>query len=207
MVVAVLVVGLLGSAAPAAADQAGVMDLTLNLYAAATGDYTAPIWMGTVDLGDGDVRGIAFFHLGSGKPYGEDHPTGTAAHFGEQWVLYADPGPIEALTATEPVFITAGEFAPGEMLMWGYDAGVGNFVSNSRYRMGGSVESVNPAFAEYAAWEGRTVHMAGTILYWEEGDLAGVPRCSPGTFRINGAPARAPFAESRSTASSQHQAL
>ena len=187
MVLAFLVAGSLASAAPAAADEplGGSMDLTLNLYAAATGDYSAPIWVGTVDLGDGDVRGIAFFHLGSGKPYGEDHATGTAAHFGERWVLYADPGPILALTATEPVSVTLGGFAPGEMLMWGYDAGVGNFFSNSRYRMGGSVEYVNPAYPGYAGWEARRVHMSGTIFYWEEGALAGVPRCSPGTFRVN----------------------
>lgn len=188
---------LLGTATTAGADQPlrGTMSLQINVAALALG-YDHPIWVGTVDFGDGDIRGMAFFHLGTGKPYDETGMPGTAVHFGEKWVIYQSPASFQSLG--DPLFLTAGEL-PGDVLMWGYDAGVGNFFSNNQFRMNGTVEYVDPACTDYASLLGANVHMQGDILYYESGPLAGAPHYAPGSLHIT--------RPHRSTANHQHQAF
>jgi hypothetical protein len=124
----------------------------------------APTWAGTVEIG-GVTYGMAFFTVGTGKPFGADHPNqGTKLIFYEEiWEIY---GEGEAWDDVDPTILLSGP-----------DEGVVT-VKNLKYRMNGSVEE---AVEPFAMWVGRNVHMSGDIV-WPAG---GPPVSAPGIFRIN----------------------
>lgn len=160
----------LGALAPVSAKTplTGTMTLQFNLgWSEPSNDV--PIWVGNIVI-DGAEYGMAFFNLGTGKPFEEDRP-GLASFFGERWAIYHGLD----FTFDENGFLT--EFVPGPTALWGYDAGVVSFA-NVTYRMNGSVED---ASAEFAEWIGRNVHMSGTIEFSD----AGAPLYAPGMFRVN----------------------
>lgn len=154
-------------ATPAQADAPvrGDMDLGFNLAASGPSDVV-PTWVGTVTI-DEVPYGMAFFNLGTGKPFA-DQPAPQATNFyGERWVIY-DVG--------TGVMDPAG-FVPGSIVLAGTDEGVGSLV-NGKYRMNGSVDEAHGVFSMLL---GRPVHMQGVIEFYP----FGAPRFAPGTFRVN----------------------
>ena len=125
---------------------------------------------------DGITHGIAFFPTGE-KNVGKVH------HFTEVWEVYDPPFDFMGGLLTE--------CSPGEIVLSGTDAGVSS--PNSKYRMNGTVEE---AFAAFAQWDGRRVHMSGDITWQDidvpnpDPDVGGlititVPETAAGYFRIN----------------------
>ncbi len=163
---AVVLTLVLQPAIPAQADQPlyGDMDLEFNLGWPGP-NTTVPVWIGTVMI-DGSQYGMVFFNVGSGKPF-VDRVQGNVAFFGEIWVIY------DWITFN----FDTQEFLHGEVLLWGVDEGV-TTRANSKYRMNGSVEG---AFGIFEQWDGRNVHMSGTIEFYP----FGAPHFAPGVFRIN----------------------
>ncbi len=145
----------------------GTMDLEYNLAWPGPQDVI-PDWVGTIDI-DGELYGMAFFAIGTGKPFEDDRP-GSAYFFGEIYEIY------ETL---EFKFVDGilTCFNPGAIVLKGTDEGSTN-LKNSHYRMNGVVTETNEDFAK---WLGRSVHMSGTIIWTD----FGAPQNAPGTFRIN----------------------
>lgn len=124
-----------------------------------------PVWVGTVTL-DGVEYGMAFFNVGTGKPFDES-PSPAVSFFEEVWEIYdVDTG-----------VMNPSGFERGDIVMKGPDAGVVSF-NNNKYRMNGSV---GEAFGDFSGWAGRNVHMSGTISFYD----FGAPQFAPGTFRVN----------------------
>ncbi|MEA3509946.1 MAG: hypothetical protein U9R51_00785 [Actinomycetota bacterium] len=169
VVLVMIVVLSLAAIAPvnAKAPLVGEMDLEFNLAWPGPQDVV-PDWVGTVTF-DGDEFGIAFFLLGTGKPFEVD-PPGQAGFFGEIWRIY-DGLDYELVDGVLTVF------EPGPVVMWGYDTGMVS-LKNSKYHMNGSVEYAGHDFEE---WLGRSVHMGGVIEWYD----FGAPQFAPGTFRLN----------------------
>lgn len=172
LLVVALIAALSLVAAPvsAGADKpiSGDMELYFNL---GFGNPEAPCpditWAGTVEL-MGITYGIAFFPTGE-KNVGKVH------HFTEVWEVYDTPFDFTGGVLTE--------CSPGEIVLSGTDAGVSS--PNSKFRMNGTVEE---AFAPFAQWEGRHVHMSGDITWMEiivDEETITVPATAPGFFRIN----------------------
>jgi len=146
----------------------GTMDLQFNL-AWPGPQAEIPDWIGTITI-DGEEYGMAFFAIGSGKPFVTD--PSTSVHFFEEiYVIYFD------LYFTFNLDGTLGDFEPGDIALWGYDVGITNMI-NSKYHMNGNVEEANGIFSQ---WLGRNVFMSGVIEWYP----FGAPQYAPGTFRIN----------------------
>jgi hypothetical protein len=160
-----------GVAAPSSAEAplVGEMDLQFNLGWPGYQEEI-PDWVGTVTI-EGDEYGMAFFLLGTGKPFGDDHLTGNASFFGEKWEIYAD---LEFEFDEDGVLTV---FEPGATVLWGYDRGLVS-LKNDKYRMNGSVEEAAEPFASRL---GSNVHMGGTIVWYE----SGWPQYAPGTLHVN----------------------
>ena len=173
LVTAILVISLLTLVSTIAAVNAkkpliGTMDLQFNL-AWPGPNYEIPDWIGTITI-DGEEYGMAFFAIGSGKPFVDD--PSTSVHFFEEiYVIYFE------LDFTFNEDGTLGIFEPGAIALWGYDVGITNMI-NSKYHMTGNVEEANGIFSQ---WLGRNVFMSGVIEWYP----FGAPQYAPGTFRIN----------------------
>jgi hypothetical protein len=142
----------------------GAMELEYNMFW--PGPQAAiPDWVGNITI-DGTKYGMTFFCIGSGKAF-DDFLKGKVHFFEEIWVIY-DWMTFDFETQVLDY---------GEILLRGYDIGQTN-IQNSNYHMNGNVEM---AVEEFAAWEGRSVHMSGKIIWFD----VGVPLYAPGTFRIN----------------------
>jgi len=143
---------------------AGTMELEFNLlWPGPQADI--PDWVGTITI-DGTEYGMTFFCIGSGKAF-DDFLKGKVHFFEEIWVIY------DWMTFN----FEDQTLDYGEILLWGYDVGQTN-IQNSNYHMNGNVEM---AIEDFAAWEGRSVHMSGKILWL----APGVPQYAPGAFRAN----------------------
>jgi hypothetical protein len=164
LLLAMLMVLSVAVALPATAKEplSGDMELYFNL---GFGNPDAPCpditWAGTVEL-DGVTYGMAFYPTGA-KDVGKTH------HFVEDWEIYDAPYEFMGGVLTE--------CSPGDIVLSGTVAGVTS--PNSKYRMNGTV---GEAFAPFAEWTGRNVHMSGDIT-WAE--IIVVPATAPGVFRIN----------------------
>jgi hypothetical protein len=146
----------------------GIMDLQFNLAWPGPQDEI-PDWIGTITI-DGEEYGMAFFAIGSGKPF-ETDPSTSVHFFEEIYEIYFD------LTYA---FDNDGNlivFEPSEIALWGYDVGITNMV-NSKYHMKGNVEDAD---GDFEKWIGRNVFMSGIIEWYP----FGAPYLAPGTFRIN----------------------
>jgi len=148
----------------------GDMDLQFNLDW--PGPQTIiPEWVGTITI-NGEEYGMAFFNIGTGKPFDLQN-NGSPLFFEEVWVIY-DVGDYD-FAFDENGVLTKFEF--GDIVLWGYDAGLTN-LKNSIYHMVGNVEEANDPFSN---WIGRSVHMSGDIIWYP----FGAPYQAPGIFRIN----------------------
>jgi len=166
--VMVLILSLVAAAPVSAkAPLVGAMDLQFNLGWPGPQAHT-PDWVGTITIDD-EEYGMAFFAIGSGKPFNED-PSASVHFFEEIWKIY------DELEFEFNEFGVLTEFEEGDVLLWGYDTGITN-LKNSKYHMNGSVEA-DDLFDE---WVGRNVHMSGDIEWYD----SGAPQSAPGTFRIN----------------------
>lgn len=145
----------------------GDMDLQFNLGWPGPQD-TVPAWVGTIMI-DGDEYGMAFFNLGTGKPF--DEQPSHNVFFGERWTIYAD---LEFEFDENGVLAT---FVPGDTVLSGYDRGI-TTDRNSKYRMNGDVTVATGGFEQLLQ---RKVHMSGDIVWYD----FGAPQFGPGTFRIN----------------------
>lgn len=146
----------------------GTMDLQFNLAWPGPQDEI-PDWIGTITIDDVEY-GMAFFAIGSGKPFVTD--PSTSVHFFEEiYVIYFE------LYFTFNEDGTLGDFEPGDIALWGYDVGITNMI-NSKYHMTGNVEE---AYGIFEPWIGRNVFMSGIIEWYP----FGAPQYAPGTFRIN----------------------
>jgi hypothetical protein len=170
LLLAMLLVLSLAVAVPANAEEPlrGDMELYFNL---GFGNPDAPCpditWAGTVEL-DGVTYGMAFYPTDA-KDVGKTH------HFVEDWEIY--DAPYEFMGGV------LAECVPGDIVLSGTDVGVSS--PNSKYRMNGTV---GEAFAPFAEWAGRSVHMSGDITWTEIVVGYGVivvPVTAPGVFRIN----------------------
>ena len=128
-----------------------------------------PDWIGTITI-DGVEYGMAFFAIGSGKPFDAD-PSLSVHFFEEIYVIYSEL----YFTFDEAGYLV--DFEPGAIALWGYDVGITNMI-NSKYHMTGNVEE---AFGDFSQWIGRNVFMSGVIEWYPDG----WPQYAPGTFRIN----------------------
>ncbi len=146
----------------------GTMELQFNLAWPGPQDEI-PDWIGTITIDDVEY-GMAFFAIGSGKPFVTD--PSTSVHFFEEiYVIYFE------LYFTFNEDGTLGDFEPGDIALWGYDVGITNMI-NSKYHMTGNVEE---AYGIFEPWIGRNVFMSGIIEWYP----FGAPQYAPGTFRIN----------------------
>jgi hypothetical protein len=148
----------------------GEMDLYFNL-GSENEDAPCPgiSWAGTVVL-EGTTYGIAFMPFG-GKIVGQ------ARHFAEVWEIYYTPLAFEGGVLTECMQ------AETDIVLSGTDAGVTS--PNSKYRMNGTV---GEAFAPFAQWDGRNVHMSRDITWQNLGtddEPIIAPETGDGYFRIN----------------------
>lgn len=128
-----------------------------------------PDWVGTITI-DGEVYGMAFFVLGTGKPFGSD-PSSSVHFFEEKFVIYFE---LEFEFDTDGKLI---KFEEGAVAISGSDVGLTNMI-NSKYHMSGNVEVANGIFS---AWIGRIVYMSGDISWYPNG----FPHYAPGTLRLN----------------------
>lgn len=142
----------------------GTMDLEYNL-AWPGPNVGIPDWAGTITI-DGDVHGMVFYNIGTGKPFDEAF-IGHVVKFGEIWVIFE--GPV--------VYDAGGTVINEDVLIQGTDAGV-TVIPNSTYRMTGVVTE---AHGDYADWDGRHVSMIGDIIWYE----FGAPHFAPGILRLN----------------------
>jgi hypothetical protein len=145
----------------------GTMDLEFNLLWPGLQDEI-PDWVGNIAINEVEY-GMTFFCIGA-KDAGNVH------FFEEIWTIY-DWVELH----TEVVDDEVNQWLEyGEILLWGYDAGVVAW-QNNKYHMNGNVEE---AIGDFAVWEGRNVHMSG-IIEWQEIDGVVAPQYAPGIFRIN----------------------
>jgi hypothetical protein len=129
-----------------------------------------PIWVGTITI-DEEEYGMAFFNVGTGKPFvGQPNPD-HVIFAGEIWTIYEH---LEFGFDENGVLAT---FEPGNVLLSGPDSGTVT-LANNKYRLNGSVEEAN---GQFSFWLGHTVHMRGVVEF----DADGAPRFAPGTFRLN----------------------
>ena len=146
----------------------GTMELQFNLaWPGPQADI--PDWVGTITIDDVEY-GMAFFAIGSGKPFVTD-PSISVHFFEEIYVIYFE------LYFTFNEDGTLGDFEPGAIALWGYDVGITNMI-NSKYHMTGNVEE---AYGIFEPCIGRNVFMSGIIEWYP----FGAPQYAPGTFRIN----------------------
>lgn len=150
----------------------GTMDLQFNL--GWPGPQEAiPDWVGTITI-DGEVYGMLFFAIGSGKAFVTPPYKGNNIHFFEEiWEIY-DMANFQ-FEFNEDGVLTL--LVVGQPFLWGYDEGQTN-LKTSKYHMNGNVEE---ACGDFSMWEGRSVHMSGIIEWYP----FGAPQYAPGTFRIN----------------------
>lgn len=160
------------SVAPVSANAplTGAMDLQFNLGWPGPQDEI-PIWVGTITI-DGVEYGMAFFNIGSGKPF-ESDPSTSVIFFQEIWKIYDMDGFVFDFDTSG--FLT--EFVEGPVLLRGHDRGIVS-LKNSKYQMNGSVAEAAEPFEE---WVGSNVHMSGIIEFYP----FGAPQFAPGTFRSN----------------------
>jgi len=172
-IITILVAAVLAMSAAAATVSArtpvrGTMDLQFNLGWPGP-QAEVPDWVGTVTIDD-TTYGMAFFAIGTGKPFDAD--PSTSVHFFEEiWTVYA---------SLDYEFDGNGmltKFDPGPVVLSGPDSGITNMV-NSKYTMTGTVAEASGAFETLA---GRPVHMSGVILWYEPG----VPHYAPGELMIH----------------------
>lgn len=143
----------------------GEMDLGYNLSWTEP-SLDVPTWVGTVTIDD-QGYGMAFFNLGTGKPFAEQPETSKASFYGERWEIYAVGTGV----------MDPAAFVPGTIVMAGSDQGVFS-MNNSMYRMNGSVTEADGIFSTLI---GRHVHMEGSLEFYP----FGAPQFAPGTFRLN----------------------
>lgn len=127
-----------------------------------------PVWIGHITI-DGEIYGIAFFNVGSGKPF-DDGWKGTTVFFGEVWVIYDTIN----INFENGVLVSWNH---GDILLWGTFEGIVT-TSNSKFLIDGTVEE---AFDSFSIWTGRHVHMSGTLEFYP----FGAPQYAFGTFQIN----------------------
>lgn len=145
----------------------GEFDLSWNGCWQGPGDEL-PDWIGTVDI-DGSVHDMVFFNLGDGRPpLSQDPPEGSGA-FIEIWAVYDG---LEISYDEE----CATETYEGDLVMWGHDAGLSDYVAQE-YAMTGTIVE---AFGDYADLAGSTVAMNGTFTVDEDGN----PLTAPGVLEI-----------------------
>ncbi|MHA2292985.1 MAG: hypothetical protein ACXACK_12525 [Candidatus Hodarchaeales archaeon] len=149
----------------------GAMDLQFNLSWPGPQQTDYPDWVGNVTIGE-NLYGMAFYAIGSGKPFG-DKVTGSAFFFEEIWEIY-EVGTLE-YEFDEFGNIVHETYVKGEIVLWGYDAGLTN-LKNSKYHMTGTVE-----YDALFGMTGRHVYMSGDILWYP----FEAPYAAPGTLRIN----------------------
>ncbi len=155
--------------ASAKAPLVGQMDLQFNkAWPGPQADI--PDWVGTITI-DGEEYGMAFFALGSGKPF-ESDPSTSVHFFEEIWTIYDE---LDFEFDEETSALT--RFEPGNVVLSGPDYGISNLV-NLKYHMNGSVDEAAGPFAE---WLGRNVHISGVL----KGFPGEVEWYAPGVFRIN----------------------
>lgn len=142
----------------------GTLDLEFNLLWPGSQQTDIPDWVGTVTTGSNEY-GIAFFAIGSGKPFADD--PGKVHFFEEIWRIYDW---VEFDFDNQVLTY-------GQILLWGYDKGVVS-LANSHFVANGDVEE---AYGDFAI-QGHNVHMSGDIVWYD----FGAPHYAPGTFRING---------------------
>ncbi|MFX0182296.1 MAG: hypothetical protein ACFE95_04355 [Candidatus Hodarchaeota archaeon] len=147
----------------------GTMDLQFNLGWPGPPQTVIPDWVGTITI-DGEEYGMAFFAIGTGKPFGEQNE-GSPHFFVEVWRIYDG---IKIKFNDDGVLT---KFKPGSILLWGYDTGLTN-LANSKYHMTGTVEE---AFGPFSMYVGRNVYMSGEIIWYP----FGAPQFAPGIFRID----------------------
>lgn len=146
----------------------GTLDLQFNLAWPGPQDEI-PDWIGTITIDDVEY-GMAFFAIGSGKPFATD--PSTSVHFFEEiYVIYFE---LDFTFNEDGVLVY---FEEGDIALWGYDVGITNMI-NSKYHMTGNVEE---AYGIFEPWIGRNVFMSGIIEWYP----FGAPQYAPGTFRIN----------------------
>jgi hypothetical protein len=155
----------------------GAMDLEFNTAWPGPQDEV-PDWVGAITI-DGEEYGMLFFAIGSGKAF-DDNLKGNVHFFEEIWAIYDTDFDLTSLIPSS----SAADWEywlpcnhPDELVLWGYDQGQTN-IRTSKYHMTGSVEE---AFNEFSAGEGRNVYMSGVIEWYETGG----PHYAPGTLRIN----------------------
>jgi hypothetical protein len=157
-------------AVPASAEAPLIGQMDLQFNKAWPGPQAEiPDWVGTITI-DGDEYGMAFFALGTGKPF-ETDPSTSVHFFEEIWTIYDE---------VDFAFNAASEltrFEPGDVVLSGSDYGISNLV-NLKYHMNGRV---NDAAGPFAEWLGRSVHMSGVL----EGFPDQVEWYAPGVLRIN----------------------
>jgi hypothetical protein len=171
MLVLVSAVSLVAVASTSATEPVtGSMDLEFNLGWFDYGPQDeVPDWVGTITI-DGEEYGMAFFAIGSGKPFASD--PNTSLHFFEEiWKIY------ETLDYSFDENGVLQTFVEGPIVLSGHDSGVTNLV-NDKYHMTGTVEDAAEPFSDQF---GRIVFMSGIIEWYPSGP----PHYAPGTFRIN----------------------
>ena len=166
--------------APVSADppMRGTMDLTFNLGAPGSPPAECPdiAWIGTITI-DGDVYDMAFFPIGSGKPFDSD-PSTSVPFFEEIWTIY-ELGTFDYEFTTMPDGVDILTTCDDELavpVLSGHDSGTTSLMA-SRYRMKGEVDY---AAGPFAGLEGRQVHMGGTVEWYP----FGAPHFAPGDFRL-----------------------
>ena len=129
-----------------------------------------PDWVGTVTIGS-QTYGIAWFNIGSGKSFENAGNSHAASFFEEIWRIY------DTINFHFDSNGVLDSFHPGNIVITGNDQGVVSFP-NSAYRMNGVVQDAQGSFSVYI---GHTVHMSGTITWWDNG----APLYADGPIRIN----------------------
>ena len=158
----------------------GTMDLRFDLDWFNDPGPHRPDWVGTITFeGDSNVYGMAFFVLGTGKPFATD-PSPSVHFFQERYEIYEDVTLISF--DDEPTSDTYGhllQFIHGPLVLSGVDVGLTN-LRNSKYHMTGNVDMADGYYFS-DDWIGRKVFMSGDILWYD----FGAPKNAPGTVRIH----------------------
>ena len=162
--------------APVSADPPtrGSMELTFNL--GPNPDCPDIAWLGTIEI-NGDLYDMAFFPIGTGKPFDSD--PSTSVHFFEEiWTIYElGTFDYEFVETPEGVHVLATcDASLAVPVLSGHDVGTTSLKA-SRYRMNGAVDFADGPFA---GMEGHKVHMSGTVEWYP----FGAPHYAPGDFRL-----------------------
>ena len=163
----------------------GAMDLEYNLGWPEPQDVI-PDWAGTITINETEY-GMLFFCIGSGKAFDTPPLRGKIHFFAEIWAIYDTGFDFTSLLPSDDPDDWDGWLPsddPDELVLWGYDEGQTN-TQNNDYHMNGIVEEADGVFED---WDGRNVHMSGSIewqvLETPEGPVV-APEHAPGIFRIN----------------------